>query len=70
MADSDSLPRLGDLVSPRYYRVSVRGKGLNTYGTIVRRRGIFFDILWGDDPTPQEYWTTDDFYVVKNTEAE
>ena len=40
--------------------------GAVMYGTIVRRDGIFYDILWATKDTPEEYWTVDDFYVVKS----
>jgi len=63
MESSDIVPGVGDLVLPAYYRLS-RSDGKN-HGVIVRRDGIFYDILWGGKDVPEEYWTTDDFYVVK-----
>jgi len=62
MESSDVRPQVGDLVLP-YSRI--RGVAV-MYGIIVRRDGIFYDILWGGKDTFDEYWTTDDFYVVKS----
>jgi len=62
MEPSDVPPQVGDLVLP-YFRI--RGVAV-MYGIIVRRDGIFYDILWGGKDTHDEYWTTDDFYVVKS----
>ena len=64
MEPSDVVPQVGDLVLPSYYRIHMGGAVM--YGTIVRRDGIFYDILWATKDTPEEYWTTDDFYVVKS----
>lgn len=65
MESSDVLPVAGDLVLPTYYRVRP-GSGRGNHGIVVRRDGIFYDILWAGKSTPEEYWTTDDFYVVKH----
>jgi hypothetical protein len=67
MEPSDVPPQVGDLVLPSYYRIHRDGAVM--HGIIVRRDGIFYDILWAGKTTPEEYWTTDDFYVVKLTEA-
>ena len=67
MEPSDAPPDVGDLVLPTYYRYGPRNGA--AHGIIVRRDGIFYDILWGGKDIPEEYWTTDDFYIVKNTEA-
>ena len=64
MEPSDVPPQVGDLVLPSYYRIHMGGVAM--YGIIVRRDGIFYDILWAGKTTPEEYWTTDDFYVVKS----
>ena len=71
MEPCDVTPEVGDLVLPKYYRVTPDNKTGNRkgHGIIVRRDGIFYDILWAGKTTPEEYWTTDDFYVVKLTEA-
>ena len=65
MEPSDVNPEVGDLVLPTYYRFGQK-RPRSTHGIIVRRDGIFYDILWGGNDTPEEFWTTDDFYVVKS----
>lgn len=64
MESSDVPPEVGDLVLPTYYRFGPK-RPRSTHGIIVRRDGIFYDILWGGKDTPEEYWTVDDFYVVR-----
>ena len=64
MEPSDVPPQIGDLVLPTYYRFGP--KCPSAHGIIVRRDGIFYDILWGGKDTPEEYWPVDDFYVVKS----
>ena len=65
MENSDVPPEVGDLVLPTYYRVWPR-QDCKVHGIIVRRDGIFYDILWTGKGAPEEYWTVDDFYVVRN----
>ena len=64
MEPSDIPPQVGDLVLPTYYRFGP--KSGPAHGIIVRREGIFYDILWGGHDAPEEYWSADDFYVVKS----
>ena len=58
----DPVP--GDLVLPTYFRISPHKEP--AHGIIVRRDGLFYDILWAGKSIPEEYWTTDDFYVVSD----
>jgi len=64
MEPHDVPPQVGDLVLPTYYRFGP--KDGPAHGIIVRQEGIFYDILWGGKDVPEEYWSTDDFYVVKS----
>lgn len=63
MESSDVVPRVGDLVLPTYYRIHMGDAVM--HGIIVRQDGIFYDILWTGKDAPEEYWTVDDFYVVR-----
>lgn len=64
MESSDVPPGVGDLVLPTYYRMGPQKDPV--HGIIVRRDGIFYDILWVGKGAPEEYWTVDDFYVVRH----
>jgi hypothetical protein len=65
MSVSDGIlrPKLGDLVLPTYYRASA--DGVLRCGIVVRCSGLFYDILWAGKDVPEQFWTTDDFYVME-----